>query len=124
MKDVRRVILYLSAVIGAWALVSFGGAMFDSANAAFWADSLLWSLLSCLIVMPALLMANHASTETTSQSAEESDVPPEDQQGSFVQGSEEDVNTLWPEPDQEGEWPPNDVQREQRATQQGAHAEA
>jgi hypothetical protein len=124
MQDVRRVILYLSAVIGVWALVSFGGAMFDSANAAFWADSLLWSLLSCLIVMPALLMANHASTGQPSREANESGAVSEDEQESFVQDSREDVQTLWPEPDQEGEWPPNDDIAQEQHSQRSAHAEA
>jgi hypothetical protein len=130
MQDVRRVILYLSGVIGVWVLVSFAGTMFDTANAAIWVDSLMWSLLSSLIVMPALLLVSHASmkkgsrrktpqkTRSQPQSSSNEDQKP------FVDKSTRELQTLWPEPEQENEWPPSDVAQEQRRSQQSVRAEA
>ena len=108
MKNVRRLILALSGVIGVWVLVSFGGAMFDSANAAFWSSSLMWSLLSSLIVMPALVMVNHASTQSAKKAARQ-----QAEQEPFIQEESDEAHTLWPEPEQEAEWPAQQTTRKQ-----------
>lgn len=107
MENVRRVILYLSSIIGIWVFVSFGGAMFDSGNAAFWSSSLMWSLLSFLVVMPALALVTHASTtqKQAQQRAAAAQREPQAAEKDFVD-DEETVRTLWPEPNQEDEWPP------------------
>lgn len=121
MKKVRRLILVLSAFIGVWVLVSFGGAMIDSANAGFWSSSLMWSLLSSLIIMPALVVANHASTKAeqkktakqTKTSAQKRDEEP------FIEEHSEEPHephTLWPEPEQEADWPAEETVREQERT--------
>ena len=104
MKNVRRLILGLSGVIGVWVLVSFGGAMFDSANAAFWSSSLMWSLLSSLIVMPALVMVNHASSQSSKKAARRQAEAAEEEEP-FIQEESGEAHTLWPEPEQEAEWP-------------------
>jgi hypothetical protein len=130
MRNVRQVILYLAYFIGAWLLISFGGAMVDSGNAAFWSNSLMWSLLSFLIVMPALVMVNHASsksgktaTDTKTADASGADPTPAAEQKSFVENETERVNTLWPEPEQEGtEWPPAEAR--ERTTQEHDPARA
>lgn len=115
MQNVRRLILYLSSIIGVWVLISFGGAMVDSGNAAFWSSSLMWSLLSFLVVMPALVLINHASTEASrrAQATARQQATPKSQQKPFVQEESDEVRTLWPEPEQKGEWPPQDVVQEQ-----------
>jgi hypothetical protein len=111
MKQVRRLILALSAFIGVWVLVSFGGAMFDSANAAFWSSSLMWALLSSLIVMPALVMVNHASTQSAKKKARQQRKTSE--QEPFIQEESDEAQTLWPEPEQEAEWPSQETTQEQ-----------
>lgn len=110
MKNVRRTILALSSFIGVWVLVSFGGAMFDSANAAFWSSSLIWSLLSCLIVMPALVMVSHASSQVTRKQAQQS---PSEQEP-FIQEESDEARTLWPEPQQDAEWPTQQQRERER----------
>lgn len=121
MKQVRRLIIALSAFIGVWVLVSFTGAMVDSANAAFWSSSLMWSLLSSLIVMPALVMVNHASTQASRKTAQkQSRTPtpetptPEEDQEPFIQEDSDETQTLWPEPEQKAEWPSQETNSEQR----------
>ncbi|PQJ34367.1 hypothetical protein BSZ35_06915 [Salinibacter sp. 10B] len=122
MEDVRRVILYLSGVIGVWVLVSFGGTMFDTANASLWVNSLMWSLLSSLIVLPALLLVTHAATKQRSQSASPSkESPSQEEPEPFVKHSSDEIRTLWPEPEQKSEWPPNDVVREQKQAREKVH---
>ncbi len=110
MKNVRRLILALSSFIGVWVLVSFGGAMFDSANAAFWSSSLIWSLLSCLIVMPALVMVSHA----TKQATRKKEQSPSEQEP-FIQEESDEAHTLWPEPEHGTEWPTQQQKERERA---------
>lgn len=94
MQNARRVILYLASFIGAWLLVSFGGAMFDSANAAFWSDSLMWSLLSFMVVSPALVFLTTPSPDRA----------PSDSTKSFVDHESNSQQTLWPEAKDADEW--------------------
>jgi hypothetical protein len=108
MKSVRRIILALSSFIGVWVLVSFGGAMFDGANVAFWTSSLMWSLLSSLIVMPALVMVSLASDEASKKSARQAP----SKQEPFIQEDSDEAHTLWPEPEQKAEWPAQEGERE------------
>jgi flagellar biosynthesis/type III secretory pathway M-ring protein FliF/YscJ len=117
MQNVRRLILYLASVIGVWLLVSFGGAMVDSANAAFWSSSLMWALLSFLVVMPALVMVNHASSQSAQRTASptQASTPAQSEQKPFVEDESDQVRTLWPEPNQpDDEWPPQDVVEEEK----------
>lgn len=98
MQKVRSAILYLSAIIGIWVSVSFAGAILNSANAALWSKSLLWSLLSLLVILPALVVVNHAALQRSQRA------PPEpDEQKAFVDEDAEDVDTIWPEADTD--WP-------------------
>lgn len=108
MKNVRRLIYLLSSIIGLWVLVSFAGAMVNSANADFWTTSLIWALLCCLLVMPALVMINHVSSGPTEEktSPEEQVSSAEEasqKQEPFVKGPGSD-RTLWPQSEEE-EWP-------------------
>lgn len=72
--------------------------MFNEANADLWTNSLMWSLLSFLIIMPALVVVNHASLQ---QSAAPPEPEPEEQM-SFVDEDAEE-GTTWPETDTD--WP-------------------
>lgn len=123
MQNVRRAILYLSSVIGVWVLVSFGGAMVGG-NAAFWSSSLMWSLLAFLVVMPALAMVTHASTaqqEAQQRAAQAASFEEEDKM--FVDEQDE-VRTLWPEPNHENEWPTQETRREFEQSQSSERVSA
>jgi hypothetical protein len=113
MQSVQKIILYLASAIGVWLLVSFGGAMFDSVNAAFWSSSLMWSLLSFLIVMPALaLMSDFSAGDASSSNTTAAD----EEAPSFVEEDAEQAHTLWPEADstqESPEWPQNRATDEQ-----------
>lgn len=93
--------------------------MVDSANAAFWSSSLMWALLSFLVVMPALVLVHHASTQTSqpSQSAPQQPTASETGQTPFVEEESDEVRTLWPEPDQDQEWPAQNTEQEEKRTQ-------
>lgn len=101
--------------------------MFDSANAAFWSSSLMWALLSLLIVMPALVVVNHASgtgeTRETPQSAGQ-EPSPEEEQKPFVEKSTKEMRTLWPEPEQGSEWPPDGAVDEKKHSREEKHVDA
>lgn len=108
MQNVRRAILALSSLIGVWLFVSFGGAMFDTANATLWTNSLMWALLSCLIVLPALLMVSLASDEASKRTTQQAP----DEQEPFIQEDSDEARTLWPEPEQNTEWPAQEQGRD------------
>jgi hypothetical protein len=59
MKDIRRLILALSFLMGLWVIGSFAGVMLNLPTAEFWTTSLMWSLLSSVLVMPVLVVAHH-----------------------------------------------------------------
>lgn len=94
MQNVRQTIFYLAFFIGTWLLISFGGAMFDSANAAFWSDSLMWSLLAFMIVSPALVFLTTPSPNDSDSNSSKS----------FVDHESDSPQTTWSEPDNPDEW--------------------
>ena len=73
MQTARRLIVALSCTIVLWVFTSVAGALLDPAHAAFWSSSLMWSLLSTLLVAPALVMVFDTSlvgrTETPRRAA-------------------------------------------------------
>jgi hypothetical protein len=120
MKSTRRLIQYLASAVGLWLLVSFAGAMVDSANAALWSNSLMWALLSCLVIAPALLMVNDIFTRSdpdrdAAPSASSTDA--DAAQKPFVEEESDEMKTLWPEPgtaqESADEWPPQEAYEEQ-----------
>ncbi|PSQ97657.1 MAG: hypothetical protein BRD55_01960 [Bacteroidetes bacterium SW_9_63_38] len=112
MQNVQKVILYLASAIGVWLLASFAGAMFDSANATLWSNSLMWAILSFLIVVPALALMNDFSfrkqkdASSSSEGKASTKVIDEDTT-SFIQKDADSSQTLWPEPEQSeySDWP-------------------
>lgn len=125
MNSVRRLIFYLASAVGAWLLLSFAGAMVDSGNAAFWSSSLMWALLSSLVLAPVLLMVNDVfsgSDEAESTAPPSPSTEVDEQEPPFVEDEPGELNKLWPEPeskpDQDDEWPP----REAFQTQERVHS--
>jgi hypothetical protein len=119
MQNVQKIILYLASAIGVWLLASFAGAMFDSVNAAFWSDSLMWSILSFLIVMPALALMNDFSfrrQRSTAQKGKASTKVLDSDTTSFIDESGDQSQTLWPEPEQSdySDWPSDEIRAEQQ----------
>ncbi len=101
MRKLRQYLLYLAYAIGTWLLVSFGGAMFNSANAAFWADSLMWALLSFTIVSPVLVFlctprpdASVSERQTAFTNENTARLCPRIRNHSRNEISEEDAHTL------------------------------
>jgi hypothetical protein len=120
MQNVQKIILYLASAIGVWLLASFAGAMFDSVNAAFWSSSLMWALLSFLIVMPALALMNDFSFRTqqsndTSATGKASTKVMDANTTSFIDENADQSQTLWPEPEQSeySDWPPENARDQQ-----------
>jgi len=60
MLQARRLIFALSVGISIWVLGSFAGTMVDPAHSGFWTASLMWALLTSLLLSPALLVAADA----------------------------------------------------------------
>jgi hypothetical protein len=67
MQTARRLIVALSSAIVLWVFTSVAGALLDPAHAALWSSSLMWSLLSTLLVAPALVMVFDTSLARTAE---------------------------------------------------------
>ena len=57
----KRLFLSIALFVGIWLLGSFLGTMFDPARANLWTTSLMWALLSCVILAPVFLFVGTAS---------------------------------------------------------------
>jgi hypothetical protein len=99
MKTARQIILALSVVMGLWVIGSFVGVMFNVTNAGFWTTSLMWSLLASVLVMPALVVAHHATNRAERRAAERRAQPSPYTQSPFIR-EEEKEGALWPEADE------------------------
>lgn len=126
MLYARRLIFALSTALGVWVLASFAGTMLDPAHSALWTSSLMWSLLTSLLLSPALLVVAHYVSQASrsdwdrraarwevgaqGQAAGRSGDDPKDEERSATESP-----GAGPEPrGQEGEWtPPEDVFRDE-----------
>lgn len=93
MKSIRRVISGTFYLIGTWVILSFIGVMFNPSNAEIWTQSLMWSLLASLIILPGLVFAHHAGQ--TRQRKKEASVSEETKETPFIEEEHRDT-TLWP----------------------------
>jgi len=105
-----RLLSSLAVAVGAWVLVSFGGAMIDPAHAGLWTQSLMASLLTSLVLAPVLFVLRQRKdadvrTDATAQTkaANQAEEP-------FVDEKAGQMRTLWPQDDNED--------RQQEAPQQ------
>lgn len=98
MKPVRKIIIGLSFLMGAWVIASFGGVMINAGDPGFWTTSLMWSLLASVIIMPGLVVAHHASKAAERRAAEkrmQQATPPIEEQPAFVDERERE-KAGWP----------------------------
>ena len=64
----KRFFQLLAVLVGIWVLGSFVGVMFDPARANLWTKSLMWGLLSSVILAPVFIFVGTSSSGTSSQS--------------------------------------------------------
>jgi len=85
----KRLFLSIAVFVGIWLLGSFLGTMFDPARANLWTTSLMWAMLSCVVLAPVFLFVGTSSpassdtprgTEDPFEVDEAVDVPDEDPQ--------------------------------------------
>lgn len=90
MTVTRLFTLVLSFLMGLWVFGSFVGVMFNFDNAGFWTTSLMWSLLSSVLVMPVLVLVHHATVRAERRSTQAHGRRPPRTQPSFVRDEERD----------------------------------
>jgi len=96
----KRILTSLSIVVGAWVLISFGGAMFDPGNANLWTQSLMASLLTSLVVAPALFVLrqrNGQAPATKTDATPRQAKPKAQAEKPFVDEDSGQMRTLWPQ---------------------------
>lgn len=64
----KRFFASLAVLVGIWLLGSFLGVMFDTARANLWTQSLMWALISCVILAPVFLFVGTSSSQSSSPS--------------------------------------------------------
>jgi hypothetical protein len=89
----KRLLTVLAVGLGFWILASFTGVIADPPRVDFWTQSLMWSLLSGLVLAPLYAFAS-AMTPSTSvsrsvASAEHEEAPSETAEISFADSSSE-----------------------------------
>lgn len=97
MKITQNAILALSFLMGIWVLSSFIGVMVNTGNVEFWTTSLVWSLLSSVVVMPSLVIVHHAAHRAAQRALDPSEFearPVSKDQTDFI--DEEDREDAWP----------------------------
>jgi hypothetical protein len=63
----KRLFLSIAAFVGLWVLGSFLGTMFDPARADLWTTSLMWAMLSCVVLAPIFLFVGTSSSSNSSE---------------------------------------------------------
>lgn len=103
----KRFLTFALAAIGAWVLVSFAGTMLDTVRADFWTQSLMWSLLTTLVLGPLMILATTRSStpepsidEPVTASGEEG---PGEEAPAFIEDDADRMRTLWPTDEQTNE---------------------
>lgn len=84
-------------------LISFAGTMLDFSRAEFWTQSLMWSLLATLLVVPVLvLLTQQASKPVSEETRTAQTLDTRKPQPESFAGEEADrMRTLWPEEESE-----------------------
>jgi hypothetical protein len=98
----KRLLSSLAIAVGAWVLVSFGGAMIDPAHAGLWTQSLMASLLTSLVLAPLLFVLrqrNEADVRTDATAAQTKAANQTEEP--FVDEDAGRMRTLWPQDDSE-----------------------
>jgi len=86
----KRLFFSIAVFVGVWLLGSFLGTMLDPGRADLWTTSLMWALLSCVVLAPVFLFVGTSQSSSPPSRAYQSegsfeveeavDVPDEDTQ--------------------------------------------
>lgn len=68
----KRFFQLLAILVGIWVLGSFLGTMLDPARANLWTKSLMWALLSSVVLAPVFLFIGTSSSNTSFESSDRS----------------------------------------------------
>jgi ABC-type transport system involved in cytochrome bd biosynthesis fused ATPase/permease subunit len=103
MRFLRVLVPTLSALIASWVFVSFAGLMVNPASAGTWTTSLMWALLSSLVVMPILVVVHHmrVNAEQTTSAPESPSEEAADAPRPFVSNSANGSTSEWPPSEQD-----------------------
>jgi hypothetical protein len=99
MLQARRLIFALSTALAVWVLASFAGTMLDPIRSAFWTSSLMWALLTSLLLSPALLVVAHYVRQASGVGRRPADVPDGEADAA------DEAPRIWPEPRDPGDEP-------------------
>lgn len=95
----KRFLSIALAAIGAWVLVSFAGTMLDTVRADFWTQSLMWSLLTTLVLGPLMILATMRSSKPE-PSIDEPVAASNEKAPALIEDETNRMRTLWPNDEQ------------------------
>lgn len=96
----KRLFQTLAIVVAVWVLGSFVGVMFDSARANLWTQSLMWAMLTSVILAPVFIFIGTSPSSTSDVSSQEAEKPFEVDDGNGI-----DMNRPQEETAEEEGWP-------------------
>lgn len=96
--NMKRLFQTLAVLIGIWVLGSFVGVMFDPLHKNMWTQSLMWALLSCVILAPVFIFVGTSpeSSSTASRPAQAEQSFEVDEQIDVSQQEEPSKKEGWP----------------------------
>lgn len=71
----KRLFQILAVLVGAWVLGSFVGVMFDPARANLWTQSLMWAMLSSVILAPVFIFVGTSESPSELRRQAQRDQP-------------------------------------------------
>lgn len=92
----KRLFQSIAILVGAWLLGSFLGVMFDPGHKNLWTQSLMWALLSCVVLAPVFLFISTAETSSSSPTEPKPFEVEESTEVNDANGSEQEAG--WPNP--------------------------
>jgi hypothetical protein len=94
----KRAFFGIAILVGVWLLGSFLGTMLDPARAELWTTSLMWAMLSCVVLAPIFLFFSTSDSQAPSS-------PPSGQDQRFEVEDSVDVPDEETEDEAQEEWP-------------------
>ncbi|PQJ33550.1 hypothetical protein BSZ35_02095 [Salinibacter sp. 10B] len=93
----KRLFNSLAVLVGLWLLASFLGVMFDATHKDLWTQSLMWALLSSVVLAPVFMFVTTASSDSSE--------PPAAETKTFEVDQSMEMNNQESTPQPKDEWP-------------------
>ena len=92
----KRAFFGIAVLVGIWLLGSFLGTMLDPARADLWTTSLMWAMLSCVVIAPIFLFFGTSDSQQASSGSPDRSFEVEDSVDVPDEEVQEEQDKGWP----------------------------